>query len=288
MSHPLQEFYDEMMKALGVEGLEIPLTAVTFFQEGQAIPESVLAHGVTDLTLTACQASRQASLGDAVCLTRENMGCVAGAISLGMVAKDDPQPFSGPRVYTDLMKIQSADQDTFAPPAPKDFTDGIVYACRDAGRPDFCLFGPEDSGRYQDIQTAGRAVEAMARISPPMVRAVFFYSLTFEEERIKPDVILLSVRPVELTRLLQGHQFITGRPTLASMGGLRAVCSDLIAYVHVNQTLNISPYCLGARLIARYEAQRVGLGIPYGVFQVMIEGLKKSRTGYPFHRYPGV
>ena len=33
----------------------------------------------TDLTLTSCQATKQASLGDAVLLTRRNIGCVAAA-----------------------------------------------------------------------------------------------------------------------------------------------------------------------------------------------------------------
>ncbi len=277
-----------MMEALGVEGLDIPVTAVKFFKAGATLPEAVIRHQVTDLTLTACQACRQASLGDAVCLTRGNIGCVAAAISLGMVSADDPEPLRGSRVYTDLMKNRSGRSESFVPPAPKDFTDGLVYACRDAGRCDFSLFGPEDSGRYQDLPTARQAVLAMSMIQPPTTQAVFLFPYDFEEAPIQPDVVIFNVRPVELTRIIQAHQYLTGQPTGASMGALRVVCSDLMARPFQSQQVNIATYCLGARLIAKYEANRLGIGIPYGIFGDIIEGLKKSKTGYPFHLYPGV
>jgi uncharacterized protein (DUF169 family) len=101
-------------------------------------------------------------------------------------------------------------------------------------------------------------------------------------------VLILSVRPVELTRLIQAHQYLTGRPTQASMGALRVVCSDLMARPFITRQINISTFCLGARLIAQYEADRLGIGIPHGIFLEVVEGMKKSRTGYPFHHYPGV
>jgi uncharacterized protein (DUF169 family) len=287
MSLPLKTIYDDLMESLGIDGLEIPRTAVTFFREGEGLPDSVKAHQISDLTLTVCQACRQASLGDAVCLTRENIGCVAGAISLGLVAADDSNPLGGARVYTDLMKNRWADQETFVPPSPKDFTDGSVYACRDAGRPEFSLFGPEDSGRFQNIETARKAVKFMVKVQPPTVQAAFLYSAAFTDRQIVPDVVILNVRPVELTRLFQAYQYETGQPITASMAGLRGVCSDLLARPYMSQKINVSAYCLGARLIARYEAHRMGIGIPYVIFSIILEGLRKSKTGYPFHHYPG-
>jgi uncharacterized protein (DUF169 family) len=173
------------------------------------------------------------------------------------------------------------------PPTPKDFTEGIVYACRDAGRMDFSLFGREDSGRYQDVRTAQKAVQAMAAITPPTTEAVFLFPVDFEDESLIPDVLVLSVRPVELTRIIQAHQYLTGQPTVATMGAVRVVCSDLLARPFITKQINIATYCLGARLIAKYEADRLGIGIPYKVFETLVDGLKQSRTGYPFHLYPG-
>jgi uncharacterized protein (DUF169 family) len=287
MPSALKELVDGMITSLGVEGLEIPLTAVKFFKDGEAIPESVSAYQLTDLTLTACQACRQAALGDPVCLTRGNIGCVAAAISLGLVSAHEPNPLGGARVYTEIMRRQSGPDQSFVPPSPKDFTEGIVYACREAGRSDFSLFGPEDSGRYQDVNTARKAVQAMVALTPATTEAVFLYPVDFEDESLIPDVLVLSVRPVELTRIIQAHQYLTGQPTDATMGALRVVCSDLIARPFVSQQINIATYCLGARLIAKYEADRLGLGIPFEVFKDIVVGMKRSRTGYPFHLYPG-
>lgn len=287
MASELIKIVDELLTSFGVDGLEIPLTAVKFIKKDEIIPESVAAYQLSDLTLTACQACRQASLGDAVCLTKQNIGCVAAAISFGLVSPQDSKTLGGPRVYTELMKKQSGLEDHFVPPSPKDFSDGLVYACQDAGRFDFSLFGREDSGRYQDIDTAKRAVQSMSTITPPTTEAVFFYPPDFEDGNLVPDILVLSVRPVELTRIIQAYQYLTGQPTTASMGALRVVCSDLMARPYMTRQINISTYCLGARLIGNYGADHLGIGIPYPLFTLLVEGMKRSRSGYPFHRYPG-
>ena len=102
-----------------------------------------------------------------------------------------------------------------------------------------------------------------------------------------PDVVILSVRPVELTRLIQGYQYITGKRIEASLGGLRVVDSDLIARPYLKNEINISTYCLGARLAAHFEAERLGMGIPFSQFETLVRGMEQSVTGYPYERYPG-
>ena len=76
------------------------------------------------------------------------------------------------------------------------------------------------------------------------MQGVFFYSNAFEELDIIPDVITLSVRPAELTRMIQGYQYITGKIINASMNGLRVVDSDLIVRPYLTQEINVSTYCL--------------------------------------------
>lgn len=72
------------------------------------------------------------------------------------------------------------------------------------------------------------------------------------------------------------------------MGGLRVVNSDLIVRPYLTQEINISTYCLGARLIAQYEANRLGIGFPFHLYELVAQGMVASRTGYPFPLYPGV
>lgn len=283
----LNKQYQSIIDNMGVPGLIIPLTAVKFFRgENKDIPADILKHKPEGLTLTSCQAAKQASLGDPVCLTRENIGCVAAAITFGLIDQNQTTPLEGSRVYTDIMKHQAKKESSFSPPSPDDFTQGRVYACKDAGCDNFALFGPTDSGRYKDVQTAKKAVADMMAIQPPDTHAVFFFSKNFSMPGLEPDIVVLSVRPVELTRLIQAYQYITGQRVSANMGGLRVVNSDLIVRPYLTQSINISTYCLGARLIAEYEGNRLGMGMPYSDFKLIVKGMADSKTGFPFHLYP--
>ncbi len=278
--------HERLIEAMGVPGLSIPMTAVKIYSDDDAIPEALFDHHPDDITLTSCQAVKQAGLGEAVLLTRKNIGCIAAAISLGIVDQTEEGNL-GSTVYTDIMKEQSGNAGDFTPPSPKEFTDGIVYACSDANRPDFALFGSDDSGRYKDVATAKKAVSEMMAIQPATTKAIFLFSEEFCDIEITPDVVIYSVRPVELTRMIQAYQFMTGERIEANMGPVRMVNSDLIARPYLTGKINVSTYCLGARLIARYESDRMGIGIPFKAYETMVEGMSASRTGYPFQLYPG-
>ncbi len=279
--------YDRMIAALGVEGLEVPTACVKFYQEGDDIPQGVLDYEPVGLTLTSCQSMRQASFGDSVLLTPKSIGCVAAAITFGLVDRNQDKPMGESLVYTDIMKSQTSDKEHFVPPTPKDFSDGTVYACTAAGRPDFALFGGDDTGRYDSPETARRAMDDMTAIQPATTQAVFLYALDFEDADVEPDVVVMSVRPVELTRIIQAYQFHTGNRVNASMGGLRVVNSDLIVRPYLTQQMNVSTFCLGARLIAEFEADRMGIGMPYTVWRDVIQGMEDSKGGFPFPMYPG-
>ena len=90
------------------------------------------------------------------------------------------------------------------------------------------MFGKDDSGRYAKKKIAAKAVSDMLSLQPPTTQGVFYFPPDFEDAEITPDVVVLSVRPVELCRLIQGYQFLTGKRVRADVGGLRAGCSDLI------------------------------------------------------------
>lgn len=283
----INDLYDRMINAMGVEDLTIPTAGVKFYKQGDEIPSGVRDYEPQGLTLTSCQSTRQASFGDSVLLTPESIGCVAAAITFGLVDKDQDQPMGESLVYTDIMKAQAEDKEHFAPPTPKDFTDGTVYACASAGRADFALFGSGDTGRYDSTETARRAMSDMIAIQPATTQAVFLFALDFDDEDVEPDVVVLSVRPVELTRIIQAYQFHTGKRVNASMGGLRVVNSDLIVRPYLTQEMNVSTFCLGARLIAEFDADLMGIGMPFSVFKDIVQGMEDSAGGFPFALYPG-
>lgn len=287
MFNPLNVYTQRLHAALDAQGVVIPVNGVKIYNKGESLPE-VAAEAVTDhLTVTSCQAVRQAALGDAITLTLDNIGCVAAAITFGLVDENSTSPLGGSRIYTDLMAGKTEQGTLYKAPAPKDFTAGRVYACQEEDNRKFCLFGAEDSGRFQSIDVARRAISGMSALQPADTQAVFFYPADSEEPLPEPDVVVLSVRPVEMTRLIQGYQYLTGERIIANMGPLRAVNSDLIVRPLKEQCINISPYCLGARLIGQFEADRMGMGMPWEHYKLMVEGLEASRTGYPFKEYPG-
>jgi uncharacterized protein (DUF169 family) len=283
----IRELYDSMIDAMGVEGLSIPTAGVKFYKQGEEIPSGVMDYEPVGLTLTSCQSARQAGFGDSVLLTPKSIGCVAAAITFGLVDNNQDRPMGESLVYTDIMKSQAGDHGDFVPPSPKDFTEGTVYACTAAGRSDYALFGAEDTGRFDSTETARRAMEDMTAIQPATTQAVFLYALDFDDADIDPDVVVLSVRPVELTRIIQAYQFHTGKRVTGSMGGLRAVNSDLIVRPYLSNEMNVSTFCLGARLIAEFEADRMGVGMPLSVFEEIVQGMEDSKGGFPFAAYPG-
>ena len=280
--------HDRMISAMGVEGLEIPAACIKLFRHDETLSEILTQYHPTEETVTSCQAVRHASQGHPVLLSLENIGCIAAAISLGLVDQYRESSLEQPpRLYTNLMQQQSGLADAFSPPAPNEFTSGSVYACRHAHKPEYGLFGPDDSGRYKDVETARAAVKQMAAIQPPEMKAICFFPKEFEDTDLEPDVVVLDVRPVELTKIIQGYQFITGNRIHASMGALRGIPSDLIAHPFLNQEINVSTYCVGARILAGFEGDRLGIGIPYQQIDLVVSGLEQSKTGYPSHLYPG-
>lgn len=283
----VEELYNRLIGAMEVDSLEIPISLVKIFKKGELIPEIIYEYHPDHISLTSCQAEKQASLGDVICLSKKNIGCVAAAITFGLIDENDPHPLLGPRVYTDLMKEHSSDKNHFAPPSPADFTDGLVYACSGANKPEYSLFGKNDAGRYKDPETAKKAIEEMMALQPAETEAVLFYPPDFDVVEIVPDVIVFSLRPVELTRFIQAYQYNTGKRIEANMGGLRAINSDLIVRPYLTNKINVSSYCLGSRLIAQYGGDRLGLGMPYSEFEILVKGMEDSKTGFPFGEYPG-
>jgi len=82
-------------------------------------------------------------------------------------------------------------------------------------------------------------------------------------------------------------RYLKGKAFQAWMNPLRAVDADLIARPMITGDINISSYCLGARTLARFSGDRLGMGIPLSAFELMVRGMEASVTGYPFHRYAG-
>jgi len=208
-------------------------------------------------------------------VTRQTIGCPAGAMSLGLVSRDSTDVFAGGCYVKPMQK----------PATPADFTAGYVYAPLQSGHPEFALFGSDDCGRYETHEAAQRAVEGMPVI-PPIMQAVYYYHPLASLVDIQPDLVHLYCTPLEAMRLIQGYCYPSGRRFTLSCSGIRGVSCDMTAWPYLRGEINGTFLCLGARGITGWEEQYVGFGIPFLQFETIVKSIERSRTGFPYKIFP--
>lgn len=269
------EAYRRYMAAFGVPELpDIAAVGVKFYRQGEAPPPEA---SPMEMAYTWCYAVKQASKGEVPLVTRENIGCVMGAIALGLVDENEAAPLPGFRQYSQKMDTQ---------PAPLDFKEGRVYGCAAAARMDFALMGADDPGRYATVEAAKKAFADMPKIQPADMAAVVPFPPEEELARLTPDVVILALTPRETMRTIQAMTFGTGERFEFSTLGVGGFSVDLTATPYVTGRPNGSFMCVGARAIARWDGHLNGLGLPWRHFVAMVEGMEASAKGYPFARYP--
>jgi uncharacterized protein (DUF169 family) len=261
------------MNVFGEEVMVVRPVGVKLIAKGKGAPEGAKA---AEQGMPWCEAVRIAAMKDeAVVITKDNVGCPAAGIALGLVDQYQNEPLSGKRKYTDLMA---------EPASPADFTNGRVYACKGSGNMQFALFGSDDSGRYGTLSAALRAVSGMTAIQPAIMGAAVAYPA--DTLAISPDVVILAVTPKQALLAIQGYNFRAGNRFEMSTIGIRGVCADLTALPFLEQKLNGSFFCLGARALAGWGGNLLGLGMPFAIFQQMVTGMEKSAESTPYKAYP--
>jgi len=256
---------DPVMRPIGVK----------LIPKGKDIPQGTKPPGEYQ-GIPWCEAVKIAAIKDeVVVINRDNVGCPAAAIALGLVDEYEKEPLGGKRKYTDLMNETAS---------PADFTKGFVYACKESDNMQFALFGKEDTGRYETLGVALKAVSGMTAIQPAIMDAAVAYPA--DKLDMAPDVVILAVKPKQTLLAIQGYNFLTGSRFEMSTIGIRAVCADLTALPFLEQRLNGSFFCLGARAIGRWGGDLLGLGMPFSIFQTMVTGMEKSAHGFPYKAYP--
>jgi uncharacterized protein (DUF169 family) len=248
---------------------------IKLITKGKEVPQGTKA-SVEYQGITWCEAIRiAATKGEVVVINKDNIGCTAASIALGLVDQYQTEPLKGKRKYTDLMA---------KPASPADFTNGLVYACKDSGNAQFALFGKDDTGRYKTLGVALKAVSKMTGIQPAIMDAAVAYPA--EKADLTPDVVIIAVKPKQALLAIQGYSFLDGNRFEMSTIGIRGICADLTALPFLEQRLNGSFFCLGARALGGWGGNLLGLGMPFSIFQTMVIGMEESANGFPYKAYP--
>lgn len=97
-----------------------------------------------------------------------------------------------------------------------------------------------------------------------------------------PDVVIVVGSSYNVMRMIQGHGYFNGYTNNLRTVGLQAVCQDLTTYPYNTQDINISLLCPGTRLVADWEENEIGMGIPFAKWYEVVEGVKETTN--PFER----
>jgi uncharacterized protein (DUF169 family) len=282
MSH-FSDLYSRFRAAFEDDTLKIPCCGLKFIRHDQPDPIEEFSRspkwrdeGRYPRSLASCGYSYKASRAAwTLRATAQNIGCPAGAMSLGLVPADSTQSFK------DGCYVQNMAR----PATPADFSSGFVYAPRQSGHPEFALFGEHDCGRYETLEAARKAIAGMPTI-PPVMKAVYYYHPELSKVEIEPDLVHLYCTPLQAMRLVTGYCFPTGERFTMSCIGIRGVSCDMTAWPYVHNDINGTFLCLGARAITGWEEQFVGFGMPLHKFEAVVVGMEKSRTGFPYNLFP--
>jgi len=92
------------------------------------------------------------------------------------------------------------------------------------------------------------------------------------------DIVVIVDEAATIMRIMQGYAYKFGNPEHLSFFGNQAACADLISKPHSNNDINISLLCRGARAYGRFEKGELGVSIPIGMFDALVEGVVKTFT----------
>lgn len=132
---------------------------------------------------------------------------------------------------------------------------------------------------YKDIETSKSINDDMSFLKEEPVGLVVMPLENYKEEA---DVVIVVGKSYNIMRLIQGHGYFNGYTNNLRTVGLQAVCQDLTSYPYNTKDINISLLCPGTRLVADWQPDEIGIGIPFEKWNEIVEGV--IETTNPFER----
>lgn len=132
---------------------------------------------------------------------------------------------------------------------------------------------------YHSVETSKSISDEMLFLEEEPAGIVVMPLENFKEA---PDVVVVVGSSYSVMRMIQGHGYFNGYTNNLRTVGLQAVCQDLTTYPYNTGDINISLLCPGTRLVADWEVDEIGMGIPFEKWYEVVEGVKETTN--PFER----
>lgn len=134
-------------------------------------------------------------------------------------------------------------------------------------------------GIYKDVETSKKINDDMDFMKD---RTYGMAVMPLENFETEPDVVIVVGKSYSIMRMLQGNGYHNGYTNNLRTVGLQAVCQDLTTYPYNTGDINISLLCPGTRLVANWQQDEIGIGIPFAKWYEIVDGVKQ--TCNPFER----
>ena len=132
---------------------------------------------------------------------------------------------------------------------------------------------------YKDVETSKSIGDEMLFLEEEPAGIVVMPLENYKED---PDVVVVVSQPYNIMRIVQGHGYFNGYTDNLKTVGLQAVCHDLTTYPYNTKDINITFLCPGTRLVADWQVNEIGIGIPFEKWNEIVEGVKETTN--PFER----
>ena len=132
---------------------------------------------------------------------------------------------------------------------------------------------------YKDVETSKSINDEMLFLKEEPAGIVVMPLENYKED---PDVVIVVSKAYNVMRIIQGNGYFNGYSNNLKTVGLQALCHDLTTYVYNTQDINITLLCPGTRLVADWQIDEIGIGIPFDKWNDVVEGVKETTN--PFER----
>lgn len=124
-----------------------------------------------------------------------------------------------------------------------------------------------------ETTSIGKDIASSMQYSDVKIYGFVMGPLEFMDEA---DVVIMVGDGETVMRIMQGYAYKYGSPKNLSFYGNQAVCSDLISKPYANNDINMSLMCRGARANGRFDKGEIGIAVPIGMFDNLVEGIVKT------------
>lgn len=95
-----------------------------------------------------------------------------------------------------------------------------------------------------------------------------------------PDVIIMVTNALQSMRIVQGYEYFTGKKPMVDLGAMQAMCSELTVSPYLSGELNVSVLCPSTRMLCKWSANDMAVGIPYELFEMITKGVIATQPNY--------